>query len=228
MNDGMGIPEQPTDGRLLLAVRREDGAVVLVLEGGEDLDSSPESVPADLPAIGTVIDGGQLADLRLAAQRKQAARRIFRILDRRLVPAAYLRRRLTQEGLDADAVDAVLEQMAEQGIYSDRRFAEAWCRDALLSRAVGRRYLERKLREKGIAAAVARETACDVLDNETETRLAHRAAVARWRRQTGPTDRRAEAAVVRHLQGRGFDTGLAVRTTRATRPQDRDADEENT
>ena len=84
------------------------------------------------------------------------------------------------------------------------------------------------LREKGIAAAVARETACDVLDSETETQLAHRAAVARWRRQTGPTDRRAEAAVVRHLQGRGFDTGLAVRTTRATRPQDRDADEEMT
>ena len=55
-----------------------------------------------------------------------------------------------------------------------------------------------------------------------------RKEVARWRRQTGPTDRRAEAAVVRHLQGRGFDTGLAVRTTRATRPQDRDADEEMT
>ena len=218
VSDGAPTPEQPTDSRLLLAVRREEGAVVLVLDGGEDLELAPESVPADLPPLGSVLGAELLAELRHAAQRKQAARLVFRILDRRLVSPANLRRRLAQEGLDVGAVDEVLAQMAERDLYSDRRFAEAWCREALLTRAVGRRYLERKLREKGVSAEVARDCSREALDPDTESELARRAAVARWKRQGGSPDRRAEAAVIRHLQGRGFDIGLAVRTARAMRP----------
>lgn len=220
--------EQPADSRLLLAVRREPQAVVLVLDGGEDLELAPEAVPADLPPLGSTLDGELLAGLRLAAQRKTAARRIFAVLDRRLVPVARIRRRLVEDGLDPAAVDAVLEQMAERGLYSDRRYAEAYCRDALLSRAVGRRYLERKLREKGVVAGVARMVADEALDPGTEAELATRAAVARWRKRSGTPDRKAEAAVVRHLQSRGFDTGLAVRTARATRPDPPNEEEEMT
>jgi regulatory protein len=219
MHDDGDPREQPATSRLLLAVRPEPGGVVLVLEGGEDLELAADAVPPDLPGPGTVLTGALLTDLRHAADRKRAARRIFAILDRRLVPSVRLRRKLAAEGHPAEAVDDVLEQMARRGLYSDRRFADAWCREALRSRAVGRRYLERKLREKGIAGAVAREAATAALAPEDEAELARRAAAARWRKITGPDDRRTEAKVVRHLVGRGFDTGLAVRATRSVRDE---------
>ncbi len=221
MNDSTphhGNREQPAASRLLLAVRREEGAVVLVLDGGEDLELAPEAVPADLPGPGAVLDGPLLAALRAAAERKRAARRLFAILDRRLVPAARLRRKLADEGYDPAAVDTVLEQMAARGLYSDRHYADAWCRQCLGGKAVGRRYLETKLREKGIGGEVARAAAEDALDRSTEVELAAQAAAARWRRVRGPADRRAEAAVVRYLQGRGFDAGLACRAARQARP----------
>jgi len=228
VHHGSDQQKQPTDSRLLLAVRKDSAAVVLVLSGGEDLELAPESVPADLPSIGEELGPGMLATLRHAAARKWAARRIFAILDRRLVPPRRIRRKLAEEGHPAEAVDAVLERMAAQGLYSDRHYADAWCRDALLTRAVGRRYLERKLREKGIAGEVARQSAADALDRAVEAELAQRAATVRWRKITGPVDRRAEAKVVRHLVGRGFDTGLAVRATRAVRDGMKNDDGEST
>lgn len=221
MNDSTphhGNREQLAVSRLLLAVRREPNAVVLVLDGGEDLELAPESVPADLPGPGAVLDGPLLAGLRAAAARKQAARRLFAILDQRLVPPARLRRKLAEEGYDPAAVDTVLEQMAARGLYSDRHYADAWCRQCLGGKAVGRRFLETKLREKGIAGEVARAAAEAALDRATEQELAAQAATARWRRVRGPVDRRAEAAVVRYLQGRGFDAGLAFRAARQARP----------
>jgi len=219
-----GNREQPAASRLLLAVREEAGAVVLVLDGGEDLELAPDAVPPGLEP-GAVLAGEVLAALRLAAERKRAARRIFAILDRRLVPTARLRRRLAEDGFDPGAVDAVLEQMAARGLYSDRRYADAWCRQCLGGKAVGRLYLTARLREKGVPAEVAREAAEAALDPAAEAALAADAARARWRKVRGAADRRAEAAVIRYLQGRGFPAGTAARAAREARPRDGDEGE---
>lgn len=210
--------EQPASGRLLLAIRRELGAVVLVLAPDEELELAPDAVPPDLPAPGAILADDLVAHLRRAADRKRAARRILAILDRHLVPPSRLRRRLAEEGHEPAAVEEVLEQMASRGLYSERHFADAWCRDTLRAKAVGRFFLESKLREKGISVGAARAAAADALDRETEAELAHRAAAGRWHRMAGPADRRAEARVVRFLQGRGFGGVLAGRAMRDTRP----------
>jgi len=202
----------------LAAMHQEPGTVRLVLDSGEVLELAPEAVPKRLPEPGGSLDSPLLTELRFAAERKKVARRVFAILDRRLPPVARLQRKLQDEGFSDEAVDAVLEQLATRGIYSHRRYAEAWCRDCLLTRTVGRRYLEAKLREKGVPAALAHDVAAEALDSETEEELADRAARQRWRRLGGASDRRAEARVVRFLQGRGFDVSRAWRATRRTRP----------
>ena len=213
-----GAPEQPAAGRLLLAVRRQTGAVVFVLEGGEELEVAPDAVPHEPPGPGDHLDAPLLEELRSAAARKRAARCILAILDRRLVPVARVRRKVIEDGCDPAAVDAVLAQLAARELYSDRRYADAWCRECLASRAVGRRYLEARLRDKGVTAPLAREAARAALDDETEAELAAAAARSRWQRVRRAPDRRAEAAVVRYLQGRGFAAGLAARAARAARP----------
>ena len=219
-------PGLPTGSARLLAVRREGETVWLHVDLGADhpgvggrtiYEVAASSVPAELPAPGTEIDPAEHRSMALAAERKRAARRLFSLLDRKLQPVGKLRLRLLEEGYLPEAVEAVIEAMHEQGVHSDRRFAEAWCRDCLLSRAVGPRYLEGKLREAGIAPDLARQAAREAVDPRTEPDLARRAATARWRRIAG-TEPRDVARVVRFLLGRGFGPGTAAQVARQTMP----------
>lgn len=214
--------EQPR----LQSIREETGAVVLSLDTGETFEVAPESVPASLPPVGEELSLELLAEIRKAAERKQIARRLFGMLDRRLRSVARTRAKLIEEGFDGDSVVAVLDRMAESGLYSDRIFAEAWCRDCLLTRSVGRYYLVTKLRGQGVAVADAQAAADNVLGGEREEELALAAAEARWRksdaRRFAAADRdqrrRIEAKVIRFLQGRGFTAEQAVRAMRRARP----------
>ncbi len=223
--------EEPVE---LIAVREDSGAFILVLSTGEELEVATTSMPADLPELGVALAPRMLTQLREAAERKIIARRLFSLLDRRQQPRAKLIAKLEEKGHDPDAVAGVLDRMQEQGIHSDRAYAEAWCRDCLLQRAVGRRYLVDKLRIQRVDVEIARAAADAVLDSVREQQLAFEAAARRWRRTRLPSDpadhdgrRKAEAKVIRFLQGRGFSTGLAVTAMRETKPEsDLQEDEE--
>jgi len=218
-------PEQqpgfPDREARLIDVRESEGSVVLVFEGGATFELAPGSVPDGLPGVGEMVSSEMVAECQLAAERKQVARLIFAMLDRRLQPVARIRDKVAEKGYSKAATDGVLEQMAAQGLYSDRKFAEAYCRDCLASRLVGRRYLLNKLREKRVPATLAKEVTAELLDPGTEAELADRAAAARWESSAGPVDLKALAKVVRHLQSRGFDAGTANRAARKMQPDRR-------
>ncbi len=207
------------DQPILADIRQEENSVFLTLDSGEVLELAPGSVPDKLPSKGESISSPLLAEIRLAAERKQVARRLFAMLDRSLQPVARLRDKLADKGYSEEAVSQVLEQMAGSGLYSDRRYAEAYCRDCLLGKAVGRRYLEQKLREKRVDPQVARSVPGEILDDDTEAEMARTAARQRWKREGSRTgagqgiqeDRKAENRVMRFLVGRGFPAGLALR-----------------
>ena len=202
----------------LAGVRLESGIVIVTLDSGETFELAPESVPENLPAVGESISSPLLHEIRQAAERKRIARRVFGMLDRRLQPVARLRDKLLTDGCDEMALDDVLEQMARQGLYSDRVYAEAWCRDTLLSKAVGRRYLVDKLWRKRVPRHEAEAAARTVLSPEQEQELAERAAADRWRRIRGACDRKAEAKVMRFLLGRGFSPQQARQAARQMKP----------
>ena len=217
-DDHTDQPGFPTREARLLDVRQENGSVFLALDDGDTLELALESVPPGLPDPGEMIPPAVLDDLRSAAERKQVARIIFAILDRRLHPVARIRDKVLEKGYSPAATDAVLEQMASRGLYSDRRYAEAYCRDCLAGRAVGRRYLVSKLRGNGVPASIAVEVAGEILDAGTEEDMADRAAETRWKRTRITGDMKDLAKVVRFLQGRGFDAGLANRAARKMKP----------
>jgi SOS response regulatory protein OraA/RecX len=200
--------------------------VFLALDDGITLEVVPEAVPESLPEPGEMITPELLADLRLAAERKLIARWVFTVLDRRLQPVARIRDKAAEKGYSRAGVDAVLEQMAASGLYSDRNFAEAYCRDCLASRAVGRRYLVSKLREKKVPALLAAQVAKEILDPETEEDLAEGAATVKWKRIKESGDRKVLAKVVRFLQGRGFDAGTANRAARKMKPPETTLDDD--
>ncbi|MEN8008445.1 MAG: regulatory protein RecX [Candidatus Krumholzibacteriota bacterium] len=215
-NEQPGIPAREAR---LLDVNHRDNSVILILDDGSSLELAEESVPPGLPETGEMLSVELLAELRLAAERKQVARMIFAMLDRRLQPLARIRDKAAEKGYSVAAVDAVLEQMASRGLYSDRRYAEAYCRDCLATKAVGRRYLIDKLRGKRVSPTVAVAVAGEVLDDRTEAELAVRAAAVRWKRIKDPGEMKSLAKVVRFLQSRGFNAGTANRAARKTKPE---------
>ncbi len=215
-------PGFPEGEARLIDVRETEGSVVLAFAGGATLELAPGSVPQGLPGEGQMVSEEMMAELKLAAERKQVARLIFAMLDRRLQPLARIRDKVAEKGYSKAATEEVLDQMAAKGFYSDRKYAEAYCRDYLATRLVGRRYLVSKLRNQRVPAGLANEVAAELLDRETEGELADRAAAARWERLRGPVDIKTLAKVVRHLQSRGFDAGTANRAARKMQPDRRD------
>jgi SOS response regulatory protein OraA/RecX len=215
-NEQPGVPAREAR---LLDVCRQGNSVTLILDDGSNLELAEESLPPGLPETGEMLSAELLADLRLAAERKQVARMIFALLDRRLQPLARIRDKAAEKGYSEAAVDAVLEQMASRGLYSDRKYAEAYCRDCLAGKAVGRHYLIDKLRGKRVPSAVAMAVASEILDDGTEEELAVRAAQTRWKRIKDPGNIKSLAKVVRFLQSRGFNAGSANRAARQTRPE---------
>jgi len=221
---------------LLLDCSRGEGVVTLTLSGGERLELAPDALPADLPAAGQPIGSDLLARLRLAAQRKAIARRVFALLDRRLWTEARLRARLAADGFEPDAVAAVLAQFAAEGLVSDRRYADAYCRDTLARKTVGRLWLLARLEAQGVPAGVAAEAVGAALPAERERASAEAAARERWGRAgsggSGPRGREtgglrgrgagpaaARARVARFLVSRGFAPALARLAAAATAPR---------
>jgi len=210
-----------TESRACLReVRESDRGVILVIACGGELEThelARDAVPAGLPAAGGSIDSPLLAEIRMAAERKRAARRVFTLLDRRLRSRADLERRLREDGFAPAVAAAVLDSFAAADLHSDHRFATAFCRDSLSRKAVGRRWLWAKLRERGVDATVADEVVAAELPADRERELALAAAALRWRREKGPRDRRAEARVARFLAGRGFPAPLCREAMRETK-----------
>ena len=208
---------------VLLECLRTGGTVFVTVSDGETLEVAPESLPADMPGVGEPLSARLRQQLRQGAERKAVARRLFRLLDRRLYPTADLRQKLGEEGFAPAAVAAVLDDFAEKGVFSDRRFAEAFCRDTLRRRPVGRRYLVARLAQKRVATAVAEAVVAEILSSERERELALQAGRDRWARVRDPVDPGAEAKVARFLQSRGFAPTLARRVAWQTAPHREDS-----
>jgi len=210
----MGAAGEP----ILVECRREESVVTLILDDGETLELAPDAVPSDLPAAGTPVPAALLEKLREAANRKRLARRIFALLDRRPWTVARLRRKLTGEGFGPEAVDMVLARFVSEELVSDRRFAEAYCRDALRAKPVGTRWLRARLTAQGVPFDTAAAAAAAALPPEVEGELARTAAAARWRRGGAGRGPAATARVARFLAARGFPPAVAGRAARETAP----------
>ncbi len=206
------------EGPALVSMEQTGRDVRLTLDDGTTLELAAESLPPALPAPGETVPPDVLAELRDAAERKRVARRVFALLDRRLQTRRRLRRKLLDEGYADGPVDTVLDRFEAEGIHSDRRYAEAWCRDTVRARPVGRRYLEAKLREQGVDAGLAAATAAAALPPDAEHRAGHTAAHKWWRRQRGAVDVKALARGQRYLMGRGFPAAVAAEAVRAAAP----------
>jgi len=128
--------------------------------------------------------------------------RALRHVARREHSREELRRKLAPHG-EPDAVEAVLDRLAELELLSDTRFAEAFVRGR--AERFGRRRIAHELAQRGVDA--------DAIDDALQTELGDdelQRALALWRRKfdAAPADPKEWARQARFLTARGFSADV--------------------
>jgi len=129
----------------------------------------------------------------------------LKLLARREHSRAELARKLAAHG-DAGEIEALLDQLQQSGLLSDRRFAAGYVRRQGVRLGAGR--MRQVLRSRGVDDETVAATLADAaLPDEIER------AREVWRRKFGlpPQDLREWARQARFLQQRGFAVELIRR-----------------
>lgn len=131
----------------------------------------------------------------LAAVREHGVR----LLARREHSVLELRRKLSRKGHPADLIEQALEQLQDERLLSDRRFAEAYARSRR-EQGYGPVRIQAELRERGVDARVDA-----LLDDEDDSTWVERAARAREKRFGAlPDSLKERERQYRFLAQRGF------------------------
>ncbi|MGB0514064.1 MAG: regulatory protein RecX [Wenzhouxiangellaceae bacterium] len=133
----------------------------------------------------------------------EARETAVRLLARREHSKMELRRKLATRGVDAECIDRVLDRLSQQGLQSERRFAEGFARQRA-ERGHGPVRIAAELRERGVDPALVAE-ALDSLEVDFAER-----ARAVYRRKYGeepgtPLEYRERARRFQAMRRRGFD-----------------------
>lgn len=105
----------------------------------------------------------------------------LRLLSRRELTTAELRKRLLDREFAPEAVERVIERLTEAGTLSDRRAAAAIARTHAAVKGRGRLRIERELTSRGVSRELAREVLDEVFGEIPESDLLERALGRRLR-----------------------------------------------
>ncbi len=146
-----------------------------------------------------------------------------RLLDYRMRTRSELDKRLRQKGYPENVVEKVVGKMSELGLIDDSRFADAFIASRIAAKPIGKRELERGLREKGISKEAAANALVQVSDEDTQLELAIKAAETKMRSLRRFEPRKRQEKLVAFLTRRGFDWDVIKKTIRKTFKGDVDA-----
>lgn len=138
--------------------------------------------------------------LTAAVSAMQIEARAVGLLARREHSRQELYYKLTGRGLDATMVGAVLDDLAEQNLQSDQRYAHSYVHSRV-ERGFGPLHIRAELQARGVDAQLIADALAEGAVDWTQC-----ARAARDKRfgMTAPDDRKERARQTRFLQQRGY------------------------
>ena len=136
----------------------------------------------------------------------------YRHLGRRDRTVAEIRAHLKKKEIEESDIDAVVDELTEQGYLDDARFAQRFCEDRRLLDGWGADRIERKLREHGVEREHV-SAALAGFDHGSELDAA--LAVLRTRHREPPADDRERERALGFLVRKGYDLEVAYDAVRA-------------
>lgn len=170
-------------------------------EQAQDGISSAEfDFSAELPVDLSAEVSTELSQIAFKELRKTIRKKAMDLLMRREHAVAELQKKLNAKDYDADVVTEVVEQLMNEGLVSDARFAEAFVRYRR-NNGRGPQRIQSELRERGVDEKI-RDSFLDIGDPQ----WFEQAAQVRSKRfgDELPEDFKERARQARFLQYRGF------------------------
>jgi regulatory protein len=199
---------QMQDEITLLSLEVGERNSIITLSNGDVLELATESLPPDQMTVGEKLSSELLDKLNSAFQKKEIARKVFDILDRHLQSISRIQKKLVDKGYNQELVVQVLAKFQESGLISDTIFAEAYCRDILLSKLVGKMYFVSKLNQFGVRRDIINKVISEQLPAELETELCEKASIKWWQKKARGDYYKDEQRCRRFLAGRGFNMSI--------------------
>lgn len=150
----------------------------------------------------------------------------FRLLTLRAHSEQELRAKLHAGGLADAVVERVVGRCRELGYLNDEAFARQRARMLAIGRLAGDRRIALDLRERGIDAELSAQVIAEVRGELGEEEAAKRLLRRKIRgRPVAELTDREKARVARGLMGKGFPTGLILKTLKKTEEDGFDGDD---
>ncbi|MFZ1082923.1 MAG: regulatory protein RecX [Candidatus Kryptoniota bacterium] len=129
----------------------------------------------------------------------------MRLINYRMRTKSELVQRLREKSFPREIIDRVIEKLSGLSLIDDQRFAEIFVAGKVAQKPVGRRELERKLREKGIPKDMVSKAISTVGGDEVQIGLALQAAEVKIRSLKRFDLKKRREKLVAFLARRGFD-----------------------
>lgn len=139
---------------------------------------------------------------------KTLRQRALDLLSRREHTRSELQHKLAPYATEAHELHDLLDDLAQRGWQSDRRFTEQYIR--LRATRYGMQRIAQELKQKGVAGSLIREVSAESDDDGYAT------AYAQWQRKFGalPATPQDRARQIRFLASRGFSQTIIQRIIR--------------
>lgn len=156
-------------------------------------------------AKGVMVSQEQVREIRSQEEAFQAKQAAVAICGRRLRSRKELEEKLREKEFGSEAIAAALAFATEYGYANDTNFAQAFVRDQLLRRPVGRQRLQLELQRRGVAKQDIAEALASVFsDSDQELQLAIAAAKKKLATSRASDPQKRERSLANFLAARGF------------------------
>ena len=129
----------------------------------------------------------------------------YRLLNSRAYTHQEISQKLKGRRLSLDAIKETMETLKRLGLVDDAEFAKRWVAERLTNRPMGRRMMERELRQKGIAEGLLELALDEMLTGVDFEELALSLLRGRLDRYRGLEKAKAMSRMYGFVGRRGFD-----------------------
>ncbi len=156
-----------------------------------------------------------------AAQLERALGIAWRYLNRRDRTISEMRQHLEKRGVETEAAEQAIAELAEGGYLDDARFAQHFAEDRRTLDAWGSERISRRLQELGVERELVETT---VGDRAAEDEIGAAVALLNARRPGPMSDPREHQRALGLLVRRGYDIEVAGDAIRAYRRDEQESE----
>jgi regulatory protein len=186
-------------------IKRQKGWFELKLDDGTTFPVNDELILKHVLKAGESYLPGEIKVIRERAEYLYVKKKAYDILSRRRLSEKDLRRKLKSEKRYARVADRVVEDLKEQRLIDDLDYASALIQSAIATGSRSKRYIKKKLYEKGVPAEISDKAVEDELADYDEADAAMKLAAKKYKSVKTLPELKAKKRIADFLRSRGFN-----------------------